>query len=241
MPTLDLAWGLAGLRKAMHRHDSIVIIDELRFSSAVVAATYRGFTILPTADRSKGTEGFSLSPISFIGKKPCRVVLYSSNGASLSVNARYASRVIYGSLLNAKAVAASIDRYGVSTTLLAAGEKDITAREPFVSSREKRLAKGNRIFALEDIMAAGAIAYYAKMSKSQECIRAVRLFKAVKGGLSQALRDTASHRYNTALRKGTDHDTVDCSALNACNVVPYLLFNNRHLEIKSNTLSVGDR
>ncbi|MDE1855428.1 MAG: 2-phosphosulfolactate phosphatase [Candidatus Micrarchaeota archaeon] len=221
MSELRLEWGIKGLKKALKRRDNIVIIDQLRFSSAVVTATSLQFTIEPTSDNLRRTEGFSLSPSTFLNKKPSRVVVESPNGAYLSLNARKAKCVIYGSILNAKAIANWIDKIGENTTLIAAGEVG-PERLQFITGNELVLSKRNKIFAMEDALAAGAIAHFVKMNKSKECIGVQELFENTKNKLLETLRDTASHRYLESRSRGDD--TVLCSKLNLYKVVPKLFF-----------------
>jgi 2-phosphosulfolactate phosphatase len=229
LPTLKLEWGVEGLNLAVDREDNIVIIDQLRFSSAVVTAIALGFTIEPTLDKTRKTESFSLSPTAFLGKSPRRVVIASPNGAYLSFNAKGEKQVVYGSILNAKAVAEWVDNLNENTTLLAAGEVDVEGREQFLDKQEKIKTKENKIFAFEDFIAAGAIAYFSKMNKSEYCIEAQNLYVEVKDRLLDRIIDTTSHRYNEA--KGKGKDTVLCAQLNFYKVVPKLHFINNVPEI----------
>ncbi len=221
MTELRLEWGVDGLKKALGRKDNIVIIDQLRFSSSVVNATSLGFTIEPTADKMRRTESFTLSPSSFLGKEPRRVIIESPNGAYLSLVAKDGKRVIYGSVLNAKAVAIWIDKIDEDTTLVVAGEVD-PSRRLLMKEKEQTLAKGNEIFAMEDLLGAGAISYYSKMKKSDGCAKAEELFKNAKENLIHELKNTASHRYNESRGKG--EDTTYYGKLNQFNVVPTLYF-----------------
>lgn len=233
LPILGLEWGIEGLRKAADRKDNVVIIDQLRFSSAVVTATALGFTIEPTSEKSRSVEGFSLSPKSFFNKIPQKVVIESPNGAYLSINAYDIKNVAFGSLLNAKAVAKWIDSLRGNSSLIAAGEIDIIHRKLFFSEYEKKeIENGNRIFALEDFMASGAIAFYSKIEKTNECIKAQEYFKKSKNVLFKKITNTASHRYNELRGKGAD--TEFCATLNKFNVVPKLYFIGRNPLIVGN-------
>jgi phosphosulfolactate phosphohydrolase-like enzyme len=136
--------------------------------------------------------------------------------------------VVYGSILNAKAIANWIDLQGQNTTLLAAGEVD-AKRLPFMKEREKSLANGNKIFALEDLLGAGAIAYFTKIKESEDCQAAKRLFESAKDRLLEELKETASHGYNET--RGRLADTVYYSQLNLYDVIPRLHVVNGALEI----------
>lgn len=226
---MQLEWGVEGIKSAVARKDNIVIIDQLRFSSAVVTATALGFTIEPTSDKTRKTESFSLSPTAFLGKSPRRVVIASPNGAYLSLNAKGEKQVVYGSILNAKAVAEWVDNLNENTTLLAAGEVDTEEREQFLDEQERIKTRDNKIFAFEDFIAAGAIAYFSKMNKSEYCTEAQSLYDEVKNILLDSIINTASHRYNEA--KGKGNDTALCTQLNFYKVVPKLHFINNIPEI----------
>jgi 2-phosphosulfolactate phosphatase len=222
VPILQLEWGIEGLKSAIARKDNIVIIDQIRFSCAVVTAVALGFIIEPTSDKTRKTESFSLSPSTFFNKHPQRVVITSSNGSYLSINAKGGKQVVYGCILNAKAVAEWLDKSNENATLLAAGEIDVEQRKQFLREKEMARSKENEIFALEDLLAAGAIAYFSKLNKSKNCMEAQDLFTRAKDNLLDEIIDTTSHRYNEARGKGKD--TVDCTQLNLYNVVPKLHF-----------------
>lgn len=232
MSKLKLDWGINGLKYAIAQHDNIVIIDQLRFSSAVVTAIAHGFIIEPTSDKTRKTESFSLSPYSFLDKKPTRVIMASSNGAYLSTNAKEGKMVVYGSLLNAKAVGNWIDTLNnENTTLIAAGEINIEVRRGFLDHVESMQSKENEIFALEDFVAAGAISSYSHVSKSNDCINAEEAFYKAKDHLLDYIKETATHRYNAS--RGDGKDTEYCSKLNLYNIVPRLHFVKNVPEITS--------
>ena len=228
MALLNIEWGIDGLKRAVARKDNIVIIDQLRFSSTIVIATALGFVIEPTSDKSRRTESFTLSPLTFFDKKPGRVVVASSNGAFLSINAKDGKRVVYGSILNAKAVGDWINKINGNTTLLAAGE--IGGRDRHPKGKELEMLRNNPIFCIEDFMAAGAIARSSNIKKTDECVAAENFFDSVKDKLIEVLKGTASHEYNAA--KGNGGDTEYTAKLNQYNVVPILHFVDGIPEIK---------
>lgn len=228
---LTLDWGIEGLKAALKDNCNVVIIDQLRFSSTVVTATALGFVIEPTSDKSRKSESFSLSPSSFLNKAPVRVVIVSPNGAYLSINAKGGKQVAYGSVLNAKAVGEWIDQMGEDIVLVAAGEVYDSVRLGFMDQRELELSKKNKIFAVEDFLAAGAIAHFSKMNKSQECKWAMEEFERLEHRLVDELKNTASSRYNES--RGMGQDTLDCAKLNFYNVVPKLHFVNGVPEIRA--------
>lgn len=227
---MTIEWGEKGLNYAIDRGDNVVIIDQLRFSSTVVTAVALGFVIEPTSDKSRRTESFSLSPFSFIDKPPRRVVIRSPNGAYLSINAKKAKNVVYGSLLNASSVGEWINKENKSVTLVAAGEVDKEQRTPFVQDREIEMSDGNEIFAIEDFIAAGAISSYSTLKKTDYCLKAEDYFNRVKGNILNEMLSSASHRYNDS--KGRGKDTEFCSKLNVYDIVPKLYFISDIPEIK---------
>ena len=50
-PRISIDWAKDGLEYALKKGDIVVIVDTLRFSSAVVTAVAYGFTIYPVPDR----------------------------------------------------------------------------------------------------------------------------------------------------------------------------------------------
>ncbi|MCL5412744.1 MAG: 2-phosphosulfolactate phosphatase [Candidatus Marsarchaeota archaeon] len=218
MPELSLRWGIDGVEDALANGDNVVIVDVLRFSSAVVAATARGFTIEPSADKYRKKEsGARLSPGYYENRVPGRVQIYSSNGAFLSIAAAVAENVFVGSLLNAKAVARHVDGLRHSASLIAAGEID-RERLPMMGDYETDMAEGNRIFCMEDMLGAGAVARFSRMAKSSECVQAERLFRLFEAKLGAALEQSATGRFNES--RGNGGDTQLCSELNRYDVVP---------------------
>lgn len=216
---LRLGWGMKGVRAALRDRDAIVIIDQLRFSSTVVTAIARGFVIEPATDKRLRTPGYGNSPYMFAHRKPARIVMSSANGAFLAMNAKNAKYVLFGSILNAKAVADYIDALGCSATLIAAGEK--TADIDSLRSRhEKEQCEHNSIYAKEDLLAAGAISHFSAMQKSKACASAEEKFRRHAKRLHSALMATASHRWLAATKRG--YDTKFSSKLNRYDAVPRL-------------------
>ncbi len=217
---LELKWGIDGLRESASSGDNIVIIDAIRFTSAVATAIALGFVIEPTSEKGRGSETFSLSPRSFFGKSPGRVVIASSNGAFMAINSKGAKTTIFGSILNAKSIGKYLDSLEGNSTLLASGELGPETRAGLLSDYERKKSESNPIFAAEDFITAGAIASFCQMERSNEVREAEKLFESNRDGLLGYFRTTASHRYNTA--KGNGEDTEYCCKLNAYDVIPEL-------------------
>ncbi|MDE1856340.1 MAG: 2-phosphosulfolactate phosphatase [Candidatus Micrarchaeota archaeon] len=188
--------------------------------------------IEPTSDKARKTEGFTLSPQPFLGNPPKKVTIESPNGAFLSINAKGEKHVVYGSILNAKAVGLWLDQMNMDATLIAAGEVSLERRQ-LMQDREKELAKDNPIFAEEDLLAAGAIAYFSRMHKEARCKDAENLFIANKNRLLDELKSTASHRFLEERGKG--EETVYYGKLNLYGTIPKLHFIGNSPEISSAT------
>lgn len=232
-PRLHLDWGWRGARNAADRGSIVVIVDVLRFSSAVAAATSRGATIYPcafegdaqeiakrhgaeVASRSwSGTARYSLSPRSYHkAEAGVRVVLPSLNGAECSVRTKGASLVIAGALVNAPSVAAFIAEMLAETTdhvtVVACGERWPQPNED-----------GALRFAIEDFIGAGAILHELPGEYlSAEAQAAAAAYKGNKSRIGALLRDCASGR--ELVDKGLEQDVRDCAQIGAYAVVPIL-------------------
>ncbi len=168
-----LEWGRDGARRASARRDILVIVDTLRFSTAVVTAVHHGAIIYPcdpTDDPEAlarhvravvaayrqdmlglGTHPYSLSPLSY-DEAPAgtRIVLPSPNGAVCSRYGRDAPYLFVGALVNAAAVGRAVSsilaRTEAAVTVIACGER---WRAP-ADDGELRVA-------IEDYLGSGAI------------------------------------------------------------------------------------
>jgi 2-phosphosulfolactate phosphatase len=107
----------------------VVIVDVLRFSTAVDAVLAAGGQVIPVEWARRGSRRRShayLSPVELARttRPGDRVELPSPNGAQLSVEAaRTGAQVVCGCLRNASAVAAGARRLGDRITVIAAGER----------------------------------------------------------------------------------------------------------------------
>lgn len=161
-----LAWGHDGLAALAARCDVIVVVDVLRFSSAVSAAVEAGATVDPfrwgdpraaehaervgaavAGRRARGRPSLSPTDMLHVGRGE-RIVLPSPNGAALAVEAaeRSVPFVLAGCFRNATATArraAMLAHDGV-IGVVAAGER-------------WRRADGPLRPAVEDLLGAGAV------------------------------------------------------------------------------------
>lgn len=229
-----LEWGYRGAREAAARGDILVVVDTLRFSSAVATAIHHGVLIHPCAwaddpeelARRVGGEAamkrrvasspsrFSLSPLSFLGAEPgTRVVLASPNGATCSRFAASVPHLFVGALLNAAAVASAVSRLldgsDRCVTLLACGERWPTPSED-----------GELRMAIEDYLGAGAILAGIAYDKSPEVRACEGAFQHLQGDLEAVLLACGSGR--ELLGKGCGEDVRHSARLNLYDSVPIM-------------------
>lgn len=164
-------WGPNGLRRLAPLVDVVVVVDVLRFTTAVDVAVARGAVVLPYRWNDGGAAAYaaehdallaskavgptaaspwSLSPVSLSAIPPgTRLVLPSPNGSALCFGATEAgaTAVLAGCLRNASAVARVADELAGpdgAVAVIAAGERWNGATGPLRP-------------ALEDLLGAGAI------------------------------------------------------------------------------------
>ena len=164
-------WGPNGLRALAPAAEVVVLVDVLRFTTAVCAALEAGATVLPYRWADDGAARFaaehgavlagmrgpgepSLSPSDLLRLAPgTRLVLPSPNGAALAVaaselGARY---VLAGSLRNATAVATAAAALagGGPIAVVAAGERWHGATGPLRPCVEDLVGAGAVLAALD--------------------------------------------------------------------------------------------
>jgi 2-phosphosulfolactate phosphatase len=231
-----MEWGRRGARAGAERGDLIVIVDVLRFSSAVIAAVQNGLIVYPVgreqdpaelaqrmgaelAIGSKdvpGTGRYSLSPQTLASGVPgTKVVLPSLNGSACSAVARQGAAVVAGGILNARAVAdycvAAQERTRNGVTIVACGEQWQDAGED-----EDHLRP-----AVEDYMGAGAILSHVQQTLSPDATVCRAAFQGTAELVEALIWECSSGR---ELRdKGLEDDVRFCARLDAYAVVPVLL------------------
>jgi 2-phosphosulfolactate phosphatase len=202
-----------------------VVVDVLRFTTAVEAAITCGVTVYPYrwadvtavafADSVRAVladgddpAGPSLSPSSMSGLAPgMSVVLPSPNGSACTVAAFEAgAQVAAGCLRNAAAVAAWTDAADGPVTVIGCGE---------------RWPDGSLRPALEDLLGAGAILAAMTGDFSPEARAAVAAFRDAEPSLPQVLAQCASGRELAA--KGRQADIEYAAQLNVSTTVPVLI------------------
>jgi 2-phosphosulfolactate phosphatase len=226
---VDLAFTPAGL---VPRGRVCIVIDVLRFSSALVTMFARGLDVAIVASSLEearrlsrqnngllcGERGgrpptgfdFGNSPaefqeLDFSGK---RAVLYTTNGTRAIARAARADALFVGALLNLRAVAqlASDEAHnrGATLTLVCAGEDRGTA------------------FSLEDAYCAGAfvnaVAQWSELTDGAAA--GLRIFHSFRGSADQALRQSAHGR--ALINLGSETDVELCARTDVFDAVPRL-------------------
>lgn len=233
-------WGMDGLGALAPAADVVVIVDVLRFTSAVTAALEGGGIVLPLPWDHADAEAFaarhdadlaglrgngrpSLSPTDLLAQPHVgRIVLASPNGAALSFAAREhgASRVLAGCLRNASAVARFIHRQvgrRASVAVIAAGERWSGHDGPLRPALEDLLGAGAILAALDPSGSLG------EPGCSPEARAARAAFADARPRLFEALLASAS---GVELRgRGWDDDVATSAALDVTTVVGELIGN----------------
>jgi 2-phosphosulfolactate phosphatase len=212
------AWGETGLRTLARVVDALVIVDVLRFTTAVAVAVERGSTVaLAPLDGSGGSAGpWTLSP-RWVGEHPAgsQLVLPSPNGGALALTAVEAGArlVVAACCRNASAV---------GRTLLASG----TATVGVVAAGEQSERGGWRA-AVEDLLGAGAVltaldpaASISAPGCSPEAAAARAAFVAARPRLAEALAGCESGRELAA--RGLGDDVSAAAQLDVSTAVPVL-------------------
>lgn len=224
---LRFDWGAPGIERLAGAVSAFVIVDVLRFTTAVETATGAGVTVHPhrwrddsaseraealgarLAHASGVTDGPSLSPAS-LARLPrgSSVVLPSPNGAtcSLAAEASGASVVVAGCLRNAAAVAHVVDELPRPVAVIACGEL---------------WHDGSLLPALEDLAGAGAILARLGGSLAPEAEAAVATHVALRSRWRDAILESSSGR--ALVERGLAADVEWATELDASDVVPRLV------------------
>lgn len=201
-----------------------VVVDVLRFTTAVEAAVTRGVTVYPYRWRDATARAFagavqarlagdgdpagpSVSPLSMNALAPgSSVVLPSPNGSTCAVLASEAgARVAAGCLRNASAVGAWAGGTATPVTVIACGEK---------------WPDGSLRPSVEDLLGAGAVLAHVTGDRSPEARAAVAAFRDAERDLPEVLRRCASGR--ELAEKGWAADIGYAAQLDASTTVPVL-------------------
>jgi 2-phosphosulfolactate phosphatase len=216
-------WGLDGATRLSPFADVTVVVDVLSFSTCVDVAVSRGAIVLPyffkderaqdyaksnnaqLANPNRSKTDLCLSPSSLSKLNfGDRVVLPSPNGSTISFSVEN-SKVLCGSLRNAKAVARAAAEIGKTVLVIAAGELwDGKTLRP----------------SLEDVVGAGAILSCLSGAKSVEAQAAIKTFEAFEHDLATAIKSVSSGK--ELIERGYPEDCDLAAQLNVSNTVPIL-------------------
>jgi 2-phosphosulfolactate phosphatase len=216
-----LEWGPAGINAL--GGEFVVVVDVLRFTTAVDAAVARGVAVYPHrwrddsasafaadvgASLADGAEGGpSLSPMSLLQlESGTRLVLPSPNGSTCAaVGSEAGATVVAACLRNAAAVAAWLNERATSVTVIACGE---------------RWPDGSLRPSLEDHLGAGAVIAGLVGTRSPESQAAVAAWIDAATHIADGLASCSSGR--ELAERGRTEDLVYASQINASQAVPVL-------------------
>lgn len=216
-------WGPVGVEAVSTSY--VVIVDVLRFTTAVDAAVGRGAKVYPyrwqdasamefahrvdarLAD-AKDPTGPSLSPVRLTRLNPGdAIVLPSPNGSTCTAIAKDGgATVVAASLRNAAAVANWLNQVTQDVAVIACGE---------------RWPDGSLRPSLEDHVGAGAVIAHLEGVPSPEARAAADLWKSIQPDVAAAVRSCASGRELTT--RGWSDDLDFSCQVGVSSVVPVLM------------------
>ena len=230
-------WGVEGLRHVAGGAGAVVVVDVLRFTTAVSVAVGRGAVVLPyvwaagdaarayaarhaaelAGRREDGAWSLSPTDLATIAAGT-RLVLPSPNGSALAFGARNDApdaTVLAGCLRNAAAVAAVAGDQPGPVAVVAAGERWRGDLGPLRPAVEDMLGAGAVVAALVD----GG--HRKPGTLSPDARAAAAAFDAARaGGLGEWLAGCGSGRELSA--RGWSDDVAAAAALDAEVVAPVL-------------------
>ena len=215
-------WGAEGV--AACAGDVVVVVDVLRFTTAVEAAAGHGLAVHPYRWKDSTAQSFaqSVGAVLADGREPSgpslsyasllalpshgSVVLPSPNGATCALSAAETGATVTAACLrNARAVARWAASAGGSVTVIACGE---------------RWPDGSLRPAVEDLLGAGAVIASLTGHCSPEAEAAMGAFRGMATSLPVALRGCASGR--ELIEKGWLQDVDYAAAVDVSDVVPVM-------------------
>ncbi|MEN9646128.1 MAG: hypothetical protein RL238_2797 [Actinomycetota bacterium] len=232
-------WGAEGLAALAPHCSVVVIVDVLRFTTAVTCALESGATVLPYRWNDDGAPGYaiandaqlagrredgalSLSPTDLLTAAPgTRLVLPSPNGSTLAFVAREmgVQHVLAGCIRNATATARAARGLaeGGAIGLIASGERWGAHDGPLRPAVEDMLGAGAVLAALDPAAAMSA------PRCSPEAAAARSAFVAARPRLYDTITGCASGR--ELLARGWEDDVATAAAHDVSEVVPRLVAN----------------
>lgn len=230
-------WGQAGLEAIAPHCDVVVVVDVLRFSTAVSAAVEAGAVVFPYRWRDETAAAYatergavlagrrelgepSLSPTDLLQLRPgTRIVLPSPNGSTIASVATEAGVpfVLAGAIRNAAATArrARALAHGGAVGVVAAGERWEHADGPLRPALEDLLGAGAVLAALDPSGAA------SPPRCSPEAAAARAAFVDAKAELEARLLACASGR--ELVRLGWDDDVRTAAHLDATRAAAQMI------------------
>jgi 2-phosphosulfolactate phosphatase len=217
-------WGVAGVEALARAGGVVVVVDVLRFTTAVDVAVGHGLRVQPYRWRDDSVTAFaasleavvadgdqgrpSLSPGSLRALAPgSRVVLPSPNGATCAaVAAEAGATVVAACLRNAAAVAGWLREQAAPVAVIACGE---------------RWPDGALRPALEDLLGAGAVLSALPGAHSPEAQAATAAWHAARDRVPEVVAACSSGREQTV--RGWSDDLHDAVQVDASPAVPLLL------------------
>jgi 2-phosphosulfolactate phosphatase len=215
-------WGPSGVSSVPA--DAVVVVDVLRFTTAVDAAVSRGAIVHPYRWKDESmhryahdvgavladpgaSDGPSLSPVSLLSLEAGdRVVLPSPNGSACAAIAHDAGATVYAACLrNATAVGDWLDRHHDSVTVIACGE---------------RWPDGSLRPALEDYLGAGAVLAALDRRQSPEARAAADAWRTASPWIVETIEGCVSGR--EAIARGWARDVDFACRVDASDAVPVL-------------------
>ena len=232
-------WGLEGLEALTADSEVVIVVDVLRFTSAVCCALEAGGVVLPHRWQDDGAAAhavqhsatlagrrelgeLSLSPTDLLTMPAgTRLVLPSPNGSTIAVRARElgAKHVLAGCLRNASATALAARQLadGGTISVIAAGERWVSHDGPLRAAVEDLLGAGAILAALDPSLAISA------PSCSPEAAAARAAFNAARPRMYDTLCSCASGR--ELIDRGWEDDVATSAAHDVSTTVCVLVGN----------------
>lgn len=170
---LRCEWGPAGLEVLAAISDAVIIVDVLRFSTAVDVAVSRGASVAPqrwNAAKHTGRSPLSPSALESVAAGG-ELTMPSPNGSTLATHAGNAA-TFTACLRNCRAVADRARQFGPRIAVIPAGE---------------RWPDGALRPAIEDLIGAGAVLAALPGRRSPEAEAAAAVFERFRGNLRDTL------------------------------------------------------
>jgi 2-phosphosulfolactate phosphatase len=215
-------WGPAGVEAVPA--DAVVVVDLLRFTTAIDAAVSRGAVVFPYRWKDESAAeyaasvgavladpgdaiGPSLSPVSLLSLGAGdRIVLPSPNGSTCAtIASAMGATVVAACLRNASAIANWLNGRTTSVTVIACGE---------------RWPDGSLRPSLEDFFGAGAVIAALDGSRSPEAAAAADAWLAAAPRIHDAVSSCASDK--EVVERGWGRDLEYAVSVDASTCVPVL-------------------